>query len=70
MKTIAKRIGIKVYNLKNGPFWKQGGAIVERLGHNIVLDCVKIRSHGKNNRVISNNRGWGTITSCKNSNKW
>lgn len=27
MKTIAKRIGIKVYNLKNGPFWKQGGAI-------------------------------------------
>ena len=37
MKTIAKRIGIKVYNLKNGPFWKQGGAIVERLGHNIVL---------------------------------
>lgn len=52
MKTIAKRIGIKVYNLKNGPFWKQGGAIVERLGHNIVLDCVKIRSHGKNNRVI------------------
>ena len=64
MKTIAKRIGIKVYNLKNGPFWKQGGAIVERQGHNIVLDCVKIRSHGKNNR------GWGTITSCKNSNKW
>lgn len=52
MKTIAKRIGIKVYNLKNGPFWKQGGAIVERQGHNIVLDCVKIRSHGKNNRVI------------------
>lgn len=52
MKTIVKRIGIKVYNLKNGPFWKQGGAIVERLGQNIVLDCVKIRSHGKNNRVI------------------
>ena len=25
MKTIAKRIGIKVYNLKNGPFWKQVG---------------------------------------------
>lgn len=41
MKTIVKRIGIKVYNLKNGPFWKQGGAIVERLGQNIVLDCVK-----------------------------
>lgn len=35
MKTIAKRIGIKVYNLKNGPFWKQGGAIVERQGHNM-----------------------------------
>lgn len=24
MKTIVKRIGIKVYNLKNGPFWKAG----------------------------------------------
>ncbi len=65
MKTIVKRIGIKVYNLKNGPFWKQGGAIVERLGQNIVLDCVKIRSHGKNNRVIIEDGGYGAETNVR-----
>ncbi len=39
MKTIVKRIGIKVYNLKNGPFWKQGGAIVEGRAQHCVGLC-------------------------------
>ena len=41
MKTTVKKIGIKVYNLKNGPFWKQGGAIVERPVSYTHLDVYK-----------------------------
>ena len=52
MKAVIKNIGIKLYNLKNGPFWKNGGVTVEKHGNNIVLNRVKVRSQGKNNRII------------------
>ena len=47
MKAVIKNIGIKLYNLKNGPFWKNGGVTVEKHGNNIVLNRVKSQITGE-----------------------
>lgn len=52
MRTALKKIGIKVYNLKNGPFWKKGEVSIEKKGDNILFDHVRVKSYGKNNKVI------------------
>ena len=52
MKSKIKNICISIYNLKNGPFWKRGEVEVEKHGTNIVFDNVKVKSFGKNNKIV------------------
>lgn len=55
MNQKVKEICIRLYNLKNGPFWKKGNVVVVRKGNDIVFDHVKIRSYGKGNSVTIGN---------------
>lgn len=47
-----KEFCIGLYNLKNGFFWKKGNIKLVKESKNIVLDKVRVRSTGANNRLV------------------